>query len=153
MEKMTLKESDKAEITVLVDNYCDLFLPDTDGVKRMRVVPPGAPMAEPGLSYLIKLYAGSRSSTLLFDTGISGACLLHNAKTLASSKAVLIGEVTAKLEEVEAALQPLLLILSCYQERSKEQLILKKACPGQRQKSMIAGYRICFTMIRGSPST
>jgi 7,8-dihydropterin-6-yl-methyl-4-(beta-D-ribofuranosyl)aminobenzene 5'-phosphate synthase len=59
-------------------------------------------MAEPGLSYLIKVHSGSQAHTLLFDTGISGTCLLHNAKTLASSKTVLMGEITAKLKDMEA---------------------------------------------------
>ncbi len=102
MGKITLKKAEKVEIITLVDNYSDFFLPDTEGVKRMRVLPPGAPMSEPGLSYLIKVYSSSRMSTILFDTGISGDCLLHNAKTAASSKAVLMGEVTAKFEETEA---------------------------------------------------
>jgi len=102
MGGIKLKEIDKAEIIILVDNYSDFFLPDIDIAKRMRVLPPGGPMAEPGLSYLIKVYFGSQTHTLLFDTGISGSCLLHNAKTLASSKAVLMGEITAKLEDIEA---------------------------------------------------
>lgn len=102
MEKTQLKEVDKAEVTVLVDNYSDLLLgAGTDTVKRMAILPPGSPMAEPGLSYLIKVYSGEQTHTLLFDTGISGSCLLHNAKALASSKAVLMGEVTTKLEETE----------------------------------------------------
>lgn len=102
MGEIILKEADKAEIIILVDNYSDLFLSDTDIIKRMKVLPPGAPMSEPGLSYLLKVYSGSEIHTLLFDTGISGYCLLHNAKTLASSKAVLMGEVGAKFEDIEA---------------------------------------------------
>ncbi|MBU1195631.1 MAG: MBL fold metallo-hydrolase [Proteobacteria bacterium] len=104
MKQTQLKEADKAEITVLVDNYADLFLADTDIAKRMRVLPPVAPMAEPGLSYLIKVCSGEKTHTLLFDTGISGYCLLHNTKNFASSRAVLMGEVTAKFEEMEAVI-------------------------------------------------
>lgn len=104
MGEMILREVDKAEIIVLVDNYSDLFLSDTDMVKRLKILPPGAPMAEPGLSYLLKVYSGSETHTLLFDTGISGSCLLHNAKTLASSKAVLMGEISAKFEDIEAVI-------------------------------------------------
>ena len=73
-------------------------------VKRLKILPPGAPMSEPGLSYLLKVYSGSKTHTLLFDTGISGSCLLHNAKTFASSKAVLMGEVNAKFEDIEAVI-------------------------------------------------
>ena len=104
MEKVKLKEVDKAEIIVLVDNYADLLLSDTNVVKRMRVLPPGAPMAEPGLSYLIKVQSGSQTHTLLFDTGISGTCLIHNANALLSSKAVLMEEVSAKFEDIEAVI-------------------------------------------------
>ncbi len=99
-----LKEIDKAEITVLVDNYSDFFLLDTDLVKRMIVRPPLAPMSEPGLSFLIKIYSGAQSHTFLFDAGISGTCLLHNGRILAGSKAVQTGEVTAKFEDVEAVI-------------------------------------------------
>jgi 7,8-dihydropterin-6-yl-methyl-4-(beta-D-ribofuranosyl)aminobenzene 5'-phosphate synthase len=97
-----LREADKIEIAVLVDNYSDSFLPDSDVVKRLRVMPPGSPLAEPGLSYLVKVYAGSENHTLLFDTGISGTCLLHNAASLASSKAVSTGDVGADIKHVEA---------------------------------------------------
>lgn len=99
---MKLKPADKLEVTVLVDNYCDFFLPDTDTVKRLRNRPPSAPMAEPGLSYLIKVHCGTETHTLLFDTGISGICLLHNARMFAESKAVLTEEVTSRFEEIEA---------------------------------------------------
>jgi 7,8-dihydropterin-6-yl-methyl-4-(beta-D-ribofuranosyl)aminobenzene 5'-phosphate synthase len=104
MGKIELKEVDKAEVIVLVDNYSDLLLSDSDMIKRMRVLPPGAPMAEPGLSYLIKVQSDSKTHTLLFDTGISGTCLLHNAKTFMSSKAVLMGEVSAKFEDIESVI-------------------------------------------------
>lgn len=102
MNKIMVKEADKIEVVVLVDNYSDFFLSDSDVVKRLRVMPPGGPLSEPGLSYLIKVSAGSETHTLLFDTGISGTCLLHNARTFASSKAVLMGEVEARFEDIEA---------------------------------------------------
>jgi len=104
MGEITLKEADKAEIVILVDNYSDLFLSDTDMIKRMKVLPTGAPMSEPGLSYLLKVQSDTETHTLLFDTGISGACLLHNANTFTSSKAVLMGEVSAKFEDIEAVI-------------------------------------------------
>ena len=104
MKEMMLREADKIEIVVLVDNYSDFFLTDSDVVKRLRVVPPTSPLAEPGLSYLIKVYAGSEAHTLLFDTGISGTCLLHNAEIFASSKAVAMGEVGVDFNDIEAAI-------------------------------------------------
>ncbi len=102
MNGITVREADKVEIVVLVDNYSDFFLSDSDVVKRLRVLPPNGPLSEPGLSYLIKVHAGSEAHTLLFDTGISGTCLLHNAQTFAASKAVMMGEVGADFKSIEA---------------------------------------------------
>lgn len=102
MNTIKLREASKVEITALVDNYSDLFLADSDMVKRMRVLPPSAPMAEPGLSYLIKVHAGPEAHTILFDGGISAACLFHNIQMLASSKAVMMGEIGADIKKVEA---------------------------------------------------
>ena len=102
MDNVMLREASKVEITALVDNYSDLFLADTDRVKRMRVLPPSAPMAEAGLSFLIKVCAGPEEHTILFDGGISADCLLHNIQMLASSKAVMMGEIGADFKNVEA---------------------------------------------------
>jgi 7,8-dihydropterin-6-yl-methyl-4-(beta-D-ribofuranosyl)aminobenzene 5'-phosphate synthase len=102
MSGMILREADKVEIVVLVDNYSDFFLSDSDVVKRLRVMPPNGPLSEPGLSYLIKVHDGGETHTILFDTGISGTCLLHNANTFASSMAVLMGEVGADFKNIEA---------------------------------------------------
>jgi 7,8-dihydropterin-6-yl-methyl-4-(beta-D-ribofuranosyl)aminobenzene 5'-phosphate synthase len=102
MNTVKLREASKVEITALVDNYSDLFLSDSEKVKRLRVLPPQAPMAEPGLSYLIKVYADSEEHSILFDGGISAACLLHNIQMLASSRAVMMGEIGADIKKVEA---------------------------------------------------
>jgi 7,8-dihydropterin-6-yl-methyl-4-(beta-D-ribofuranosyl)aminobenzene 5'-phosphate synthase len=102
MNAMMVREADKVEIVVLVDNYSDFFLSDSVVVKRLRVLPPNGPLSEPGLSYLVKVHAGPEAHTLLFDTGISGTCLLHNAKTFASSRAVMMGEVGADFNSIEA---------------------------------------------------
>ena len=102
MATPALKEIDSVEIVVLTDNYSDLFLTDTDRVKRMLAPPPSAPMSEPGLSILIKTTSGEDSHTTLLDTGISGTCLLHNARVLPNSIAALTGAVTARFEETES---------------------------------------------------
>ena len=102
MKNLSVREADKVEIVSLVDNYADLFLSDTDIIKRMRVPPPNSVLSEAGLSYLIKISAGGQAHTLLFDTGISGTCLLHNARMLASSLAVMLGQVTADFKNIEA---------------------------------------------------
>ncbi len=102
MNSLVVREADKVEIVILVDNYSDLFLPDSEVVKRLRVLPPNGPLSEPGLSYLIRVQAGSEVHTLLFDTGISGTCLLHNARIFASSRAVVMGQVGADFKSIEA---------------------------------------------------
>jgi 7,8-dihydropterin-6-yl-methyl-4-(beta-D-ribofuranosyl)aminobenzene 5'-phosphate synthase len=83
MSELNLREADRLEITILVDNYSDmLLLQDTEVVKRPRVSPPQAPLAEHGLSCLLRVYADSEEHVVLMDGGISAACLLHNAELL-----------------------------------------------------------------------
>ena len=78
-----LREVDRVEITVLVDNYTDLLLlQSTDVVKRPALPQPNAFLAEHGFSCLIKTYVGREEHTFLMDAGISGTCLLHNADLL-----------------------------------------------------------------------
>lgn len=102
MANVTLQEVDHAQVTILVDNYTDLLLPDSPGVKRLRTMPPDAPMAEHGLAYLITVQFGGKRHTILMDAGISGHCLNHNAALLPSSLAALFGEVTHTIADVEA---------------------------------------------------
>ena len=102
MSETPIREADKIEICSLVDNYSDMFLPDSEMVKRLRVLPPNGPLAEPGLSFLIKVYAGSEEHTILFDGGISDECLLHNAQSLAQSRALLLGEIGVNIQDIEA---------------------------------------------------
>lgn len=102
MIESSMREASKVEVCALVDNYSDFFLADSDVVKRLRILPPNAPLAEPGLSYLIKVNLDSEDHTVLFDAGISAACLLHNAQTLPFSKAVMMGEIGVNIKSVEA---------------------------------------------------
>jgi len=51
MKKLLLREVDKVKITILFDNGSDHFLPDKYIVKRVKMLPPNAPMSEPELSY------------------------------------------------------------------------------------------------------
>jgi 7,8-dihydropterin-6-yl-methyl-4-(beta-D-ribofuranosyl)aminobenzene 5'-phosphate synthase len=101
MQTIDLSYVDRAEVTILVDNYTDLLLSDTDTVKRLRIPPPAAPMAEHGLSYLVSVYAGGRKHTILMDAGISGSCLNHNAALLANSLGVKFGVVRHSVEDVQ----------------------------------------------------
>jgi 7,8-dihydropterin-6-yl-methyl-4-(beta-D-ribofuranosyl)aminobenzene 5'-phosphate synthase len=102
MTRIALPEVDRAEVTILVDNYSDILLADTETVKRMRVAPPAAPMAEHGLGYLVTVYAGELSHTIVMDAGISGTCMLHNTALMASSLAVQFGAVHHKIEDMES---------------------------------------------------
>ena len=72
MSELNLREADKLEVTVLVDNYTDLLLLQITGVvKRPQILPPSGLLAEHGLSCLLKVYAGSKEHLLLMDGGRS----------------------------------------------------------------------------------
>jgi 7,8-dihydropterin-6-yl-methyl-4-(beta-D-ribofuranosyl)aminobenzene 5'-phosphate synthase len=79
---LNLKEADKLEITVLVDNYTDVLLPGTDVAQRLITPPPNLPLAEHGFSCLLKAHAGSQEYVVLLDAGASSTCLFPNAKLL-----------------------------------------------------------------------
>ena len=83
MSGLNLQEVDKLEVTVLIDNYSDvLLLQDTDEVKRPRIIPPDAPLAEHGFSCLLKVYKGAEEHVILLDAGLSATCFFHNARFL-----------------------------------------------------------------------
>jgi 7,8-dihydropterin-6-yl-methyl-4-(beta-D-ribofuranosyl)aminobenzene 5'-phosphate synthase len=83
MDPVNLRELERVEVTILVDNYTDLLLlQSTKVVKRGLVLPPSAFLAEHGFSCLIKTIDGSEEHVMLMDVGISGTCLLHNARLL-----------------------------------------------------------------------
>ena len=102
MNDIKLHQVDRLEVVVLVDNYCDELLDDSEIVKRLRVSSPNAPMAEPGLSLLIKVYKADEPHTILMDTGISGYCLRHNSNLLSDSRAVKYNIVTADMRDIES---------------------------------------------------
>jgi 7,8-dihydropterin-6-yl-methyl-4-(beta-D-ribofuranosyl)aminobenzene 5'-phosphate synthase len=83
MGEVNLRQADKLEVTILVDNYSDLLmLQGTEVIKRAMVPPPQAPLAEHGFSCLLKVYADSEEHVVLVDAGIGAMCLLHNADLL-----------------------------------------------------------------------
>lgn len=83
MNPVNLRELERVEVTILVDNYTDLLLlQSTNVVKRTLSPPPQAFLAEHGFSCLIKTIDGSEEHAMLMDVGISGTCLLHNAQLL-----------------------------------------------------------------------
>jgi 7,8-dihydropterin-6-yl-methyl-4-(beta-D-ribofuranosyl)aminobenzene 5'-phosphate synthase len=83
MSELDFREADKLEVTVLVDNYTDLvLLQSTDLIKRPPLKPSSTPLAEHGLSFLVKVFKGPEEHVVLMDAGISTTCLLHNADVL-----------------------------------------------------------------------
>jgi len=83
MNPVSLREAEKLEVTILVDNYTDaLLLQSSEVLRRPSVPPPSSFLAEHGFSCLIKVSAGSEEHTVLMDVGTSGTCFLHNADIL-----------------------------------------------------------------------
>jgi len=83
MSRIKFREADSVEITVLTDNYTNLLMmEESENVRRFNAPRPRAPLAEHGLSCLITVREGGEEHCLLMDTGISPACLLHNADLL-----------------------------------------------------------------------
>jgi 7,8-dihydropterin-6-yl-methyl-4-(beta-D-ribofuranosyl)aminobenzene 5'-phosphate synthase len=83
MSELNLQEVDKLEVTVLIDNYTDvLLLQGTDTVKRSMTPPPNFPLAEHGLSFILKIYRGNEEHIVLMDAGVSATCFFHNARVL-----------------------------------------------------------------------
>ena len=79
-----LQEADGVEIITIVDNYTDILLESTKMVKRSPLaageqISP-APLAEHGLSLLIKVFRGSEEHTILFDAGWSELSVPFNLK-------------------------------------------------------------------------
>jgi len=82
MSELNLREADKLEITILVDNYADILLENMGIATRARIPRPNALLAEHGLSCLLKIYVGPEEHLVLLDTGISPTCLLHNVDAM-----------------------------------------------------------------------
>ncbi|MBP1928904.1 7,8-dihydropterin-6-yl-methyl-4-(beta-D-ribofuranosyl)aminobenzene 5'-phosphate synthase [Methanolinea mesophila] len=83
MSRKTLRQADRVEITVITDNYTDLLMQEESlNVRRFKAPRPLAPLAEHGLSCLVKVRKGSEEHCLLMDTGISPTCFLHNTDLL-----------------------------------------------------------------------
>ncbi len=78
-----LHEADRAEITVLVDNYIDIFVPPQTSVDLRPPFALDRPLlAEHGFSCYLKLFSNGKEHDILLDTGLSCGCMLHNARQL-----------------------------------------------------------------------
>jgi 7,8-dihydropterin-6-yl-methyl-4-(beta-D-ribofuranosyl)aminobenzene 5'-phosphate synthase len=79
MSPINLREAERIEIMVLVDNYIDVLLQEnTKHMRRPKISTSSGPLAEHGLSCLITVYADSGEHVMLMDTGRTAKCLLHN---------------------------------------------------------------------------
>ncbi|RXA21950.1 MBL fold metallo-hydrolase [Methanosarcina sp. MSH10X1] len=84
MSELEIREADLLEVTVLMDNYTDIFLIESNDVCRRPQIPffPQILFAEHGFSCLIKVCAGSEEHTVLMDAAVTPASLLSNAELL-----------------------------------------------------------------------
>ncbi|MDD1703356.1 MAG: MBL fold metallo-hydrolase [Methanoregula sp.] len=88
MTDISLKPADRVEVTVLVDNYLDIFVPPSTPVdRRLPFDPRRHIFAEHGFSCLVRVVSGSKEHAVLFDTGLSRECMAHNARQLGISLA------------------------------------------------------------------
>jgi 7,8-dihydropterin-6-yl-methyl-4-(beta-D-ribofuranosyl)aminobenzene 5'-phosphate synthase len=83
-----MRAVDGVLLTVLVENYVDMLLPDTDRVKRAGLChhfdPKRGPvMAENGISFLAEIHVGNYVYRLLFDSGFTSTVIRHNMRNLA----------------------------------------------------------------------
>ena len=88
MTEHMLKPADRMEITVLVDNYLDIFVPQATPVDRRLPFDAGRHLlAEHGLSCLVRVFSGNKEHTILLDAGLSRECMAWNARQLGISLA------------------------------------------------------------------
>ncbi|MBI5589042.1 MAG: MBL fold metallo-hydrolase [Deltaproteobacteria bacterium] len=90
-----LKSVDGVEILTVIDNYIDVFLPDSHEVKRPSLRIDGRInqplLAEHGLCLLITVYDGEDKHNILVDSGFSALGCIYNIDTM-----------KIKLDQVEA---------------------------------------------------
>jgi 7,8-dihydropterin-6-yl-methyl-4-(beta-D-ribofuranosyl)aminobenzene 5'-phosphate synthase len=87
MSTWSLGTADSLRLTVLVDNFVDMLMVDEPGLTRVGMPEHfaprhGTPLAENGISFVLEVEHGRRSTTILFDAAISAHALQHNAEVL-----------------------------------------------------------------------
>lgn len=78
MNELNLKEADKLEVVMLVDNYTDALLEGRPVAKRAPMRLPRTPLAEHGMACLLKVFSGPEEHHILFDTGHGPDCIAYN---------------------------------------------------------------------------
>ncbi len=72
MTEITLRPADRVEVTILVDNYTELFVPPATPVdRRLPFSTNRMLLAEHGLSCLVRVFSGKNEHAILLDTGLS----------------------------------------------------------------------------------
>lgn len=82
-----MQTCDRLVITVLVDNYIDMLMQNSPRITRQGMAEHflprrGTPLAENGISFLLEATTAGRTTRILFDAGMSGSPILHNAEVL-----------------------------------------------------------------------
>jgi 7,8-dihydropterin-6-yl-methyl-4-(beta-D-ribofuranosyl)aminobenzene 5'-phosphate synthase len=86
MTEHQIKTADRVEITVLVDNYIDIFVPPSTPVDhRLPFDAARHLLAEHGLSCRVRIFTGKSEHAILLDTGLSRECMAWNARQLGIS--------------------------------------------------------------------
>jgi 7,8-dihydropterin-6-yl-methyl-4-(beta-D-ribofuranosyl)aminobenzene 5'-phosphate synthase len=94
MEEFRLDPVERLEVTVLVDNYTDLFLLQGKGIMKRPVMPRGiTPLAEHGLSLLIEVTTGQLQHRFLMDAALTSLALLNNLDAFCKGKPEIEGVV------------------------------------------------------------
>lgn len=78
MSDLNLKEADKLEVVVLVDNYTDALLESTSVAVRAPMRLPMTPLSEHGMACLLKVFSGPEEHHVLFDSGHGAECITFN---------------------------------------------------------------------------
>ncbi|MFC1910678.1 MBL fold metallo-hydrolase [Chloroflexota bacterium] len=85
-EALHMKKADLVEVTILDDNYTDVFITGSERVKRPSHIMEGnvikGLLADHGLSVMVDIFEGSASHRLLFDTGQSEVVVPWNIESL-----------------------------------------------------------------------
>lgn len=84
---ISLRKADRIEITILIDNYTNSILTSTENVKRPVTFHTGKdvpkpPIAEHGLSQLIRIEGDGENHTILMDAGVTEFGTTYNVRAL-----------------------------------------------------------------------
>ena len=81
-----LKVSESVSITILVDNYIDVFLPNKEYVERPKLRKNNKRskplLAEHGLSFMIEVVENFKKHSIIMDFGVSNIAMPHNMAVL-----------------------------------------------------------------------